>query len=349
MFSEMGYLPLGQAFERLSSRLFKRFAEWHLENNRKYADEAKGIPPLRKAFGLSLEGARDEFWRSQMYKAECEARESLQSLFAREVRSFDVFVFDGERTLCASKEVMRSIHEPSYYEEFWDPENTELDFLDIATFRDFVSLNKISDTVFLFVDPFTWTIDTRAYEAIRQRVREIVDLLEYAGYWEDLSMKADDVYDAETALRFVLREIDNGELEDIENATVYSGSSRHFEWLAEYDFPILKNVQLQGLVRLEGASVVVDEAWFNKYLKKIEEIPTDNLAHSIPYKRDKAQIKKGRKPTGAKEEYFRRYPNGKPKGVTFDAIAAELTESGFPISDRMIAMYESERKKGKGS
>tara|TARA_B100000767_G_C19729103_1_gene520801 strand:- start:565 stop:1545 length:981 start_codon:yes stop_codon:yes gene_type:complete len=52
----------------------------------------------------------------------------------------------------------------------------------------------------------------------------------------------------------------------------------------------------------------------------------------------------GRKPSGAKEEYYRLYPNGKPDGISYDAIEAELLEAGYKISSRSIQYYESERR-----
>jgi hypothetical protein len=52
---------------------------------------------------------------------------------------------------------------------------------------------------------------------------------------------------------------------------------------------------------------------------------------------------RGSKPTGAKNEYFRRYPEGKPDGLSYEAIASELTEAGFPISGRQVLNYEKQR------
>jgi hypothetical protein len=62
------------------------------------------------------------------------------------------------------------------------------------------------------------------------------------------------------------------------------------------------------------------------------------------YPNGRAKPKKGAKPTGAKEEFFRRYPDGKPEELSAEAIAAELTEAGFTISGRQILNYEKERK-----
>jgi hypothetical protein len=53
--------------------------------------------------------------------------------------------------------------------------------------------------------------------------------------------------------------------------------------------------------------------------------------------------KRGPKPTGAKDEYFKRYPNEKPAKLSYEAIAAELAEAGFPISARQLQNYERNR------
>jgi hypothetical protein len=56
--------------------------------------------------------------------------------------------------------------------------------------------------------------------------------------------------------------------------------------------------------------------------------------------------RRGAKPTGAKDEYFRRYPESKPTNISYEAIAAELAESGFPISARQVQNYERGRRNG---
>ena len=54
--------------------------------------------------------------------------------------------------------------------------------------------------------------------------------------------------------------------------------------------------------------------------------------------------KRGAKPTGAKGEFLRLYPDGKPENLSADAIAAQLTEAGFPISGRQVSNYAKEVK-----
>ncbi len=58
----------------------------------------------------------------------------------------------------------------------------------------------------------------------------------------------------------------------------------------------------------------------------------------------RSKPKKGAKPTGAKQEFFRRYPDGKPEELSAEAIAAELTEAGYPISGRQVLNYAKERQ-----
>lgn len=54
--------------------------------------------------------------------------------------------------------------------------------------------------------------------------------------------------------------------------------------------------------------------------------------------------KRGPKPAPAKQEFFKRYPNGLPEGLSADAVAAELTEIGFPISGRSVQNYDRDRR-----
>ncbi|SLN17250.1 hypothetical protein ROA7450_00539 [Roseovarius albus] len=59
------------------------------------------------------------------------------------------------------------------------------------------------------------------------------------------------------------------------------------------------------------------------------------------------QLKRGVKPTGARSEFLRRYPDGKPEHLSAEAVAAELTEAGFPISGRQVQNYDRERRNRK--
>lgn len=54
--------------------------------------------------------------------------------------------------------------------------------------------------------------------------------------------------------------------------------------------------------------------------------------------------KRGPKPTRAKQEFFRLYPDGKPEGLSAEAIAAEITAAGFSIGGRSIQNYDNELK-----
>lgn len=55
--------------------------------------------------------------------------------------------------------------------------------------------------------------------------------------------------------------------------------------------------------------------------------------------------KRGAKPSGAKAEYYRLYPKGKPDGLSYDAIAAELAERGFAVVGRTVLNYENARNR----
>ncbi len=54
--------------------------------------------------------------------------------------------------------------------------------------------------------------------------------------------------------------------------------------------------------------------------------------------------KRGPKPSPAKREFIARYPDGLPDELSADAVAAELTEDGYPITGRSIQNYDRERK-----
>ena len=54
--------------------------------------------------------------------------------------------------------------------------------------------------------------------------------------------------------------------------------------------------------------------------------------------------KRGPKPSPAKQEFVRRYPDGLPAGLTAEAVAEELKAAGFPITGRSIYSYDRERR-----
>lgn len=53
--------------------------------------------------------------------------------------------------------------------------------------------------------------------------------------------------------------------------------------------------------------------------------------------------KRGPKPAPAKREFEKRYPDGLPIGLSADAVAAELTEAGYPITGRSVQNYHNSR------
>lgn len=96
-----------------------------------------------------------------------------------------------------------------------------------------------------------------------------------------------------------------------------------------------------------GWSIVIDqnnipdtfEEW-NENLGLGEKHWFSNTNHEV----ERTRKKLGRKPSGAKEEYYRLYPNGKPDEISYDAIEAELLEAGYKISSRSIQSYERKRR-----
>lgn len=62
---------------------------------------------------------------------------------------------------------------------------------------------------------------------------------------------------------------------------------------------------------------------------------------------DTVPKKRGPKPAPAKQEFARLYPNGLPDELSADAVAAELTEAGFPITGRSVQNYNRSRNNSK--
>lgn len=97
-----------------------------------------------------------------------------------------------------------------------------------------------------------------------------------------------------------------------------------------------------------GCYVVWDPDIFPDNLFDIfESIGLSNKFWSKPDDKASGQLvpkKRGPKPSPAKREFEKRYPDGLPDGLSAEAVAAELTEAGFPITGRLIQNYDRIRK-----
>lgn len=97
-----------------------------------------------------------------------------------------------------------------------------------------------------------------------------------------------------------------------------------------------------------GWYVVFDsEYYFDDMVDNIAALGLENKHWATPsteVAERKSPKKRGPQPAPAKREFEQRYPNGLPEGLSADAVAAELTEAGFPITGRSILNYDSKRK-----
>ncbi len=97
-----------------------------------------------------------------------------------------------------------------------------------------------------------------------------------------------------------------------------------------------------------GCYVVFDSGVYpDSYYDNLEVLNLLNK-HWVKPELDIVQLpiarKRGSKPAPAKGEFFARYPNGLPEGLSAEAVAAELTEAGYPITGRSIQNYDLERR-----
>ncbi len=104
----------------------------------------------------------------------------------------------------------------------------------------------------------------------------------------------------------------------------------------ESNFSELVDIVCEASFVLFNCRLGADISEFREYMAKIP-----NVGNSTE---SQAKGKRGSKPTGAKQEFFRRYPDGKPEGLSSEAIAAELTEAGFTICGRSVQNYAKEIK-----
>lgn len=130
------------------------------------------------------------------------------------------------------------------------------------------------------------------------------------------------------------------EMYEASSAGVYGGGSDYQNFIKTLVEPF------------RGWSIVWNSNNFPNEIRTVVDLAGGLREHwSFPedsqlnFKNANKRVKRGAKPTGARSEFYRRYPDGKPPELSADAIAAELTEAGFPITGRMISYYELERNK----
>lgn len=89
------------------------------------------------------------------------------------------------------------------------------------------------------------------------------------------------------------------------------------------------------------------EYYFDNLFDNLKSLGLQNkhwVEPEIEHVARKNNKKRGPKPAPAKREFEQRYPDGIPEELSADAVAAELTEAGFPITGRSILNYDNERK-----
>lgn len=157
----------------------------------------------------------------------------------------------------------------------------------------------------------------------------------------------------ELANRYCFIDSFSGVIELKNNSIINFGAASHFgrpTSKADKSKHLITKFVSQAIEPFIGWAVVWNSANLPKStMELLQGIGMLDESWSIPMQADGKSFpeigkrKRGPKPTGARNEFYRRYPGGKPSELSADAIAAELTEAGFSITGRMISYYESER------
>ncbi|WP_425085815.1 hypothetical protein [Ruegeria profundi] len=283
MISELGFLPVGRAlsdWRKVIDPKFETEAASEL-----LADDHLG-PLARSEFEKhkAIDGPK-LFFKDVLefveFQEKANARSFSEKLFLDQLEQQTLYLFDGDKTMVASPEILDWIDEGSFSEEFWCPELNEIDIHTVhsSTVRKYLSLPVFDGKLFCFIDPYTWTVDTRGIEAIRERVSQVIDPLMLQA-WLDKSEIEGDTDNKEdgyywTAFEKIQHMVKIGEIDDYEDHTLTQASVTQIGYFLEYKLPLLKNMQLSAVTTSSGAGLCVKEA---KWTDAIESVKSKTYA-----------------------------------------------------------------------
>ena len=179
------------------------------------------------------------------------ARRNSLFAFRSQLRKQEIYLFDGTRTLLAAPEILEDVSEEVFYNIFWDQEFYQFpqDKINLSTVRKYISLPVFNSFILCFVDPYTWSIDLRGFEVIRERIAQIINPLRL-GAMLDMSK-----YGYLSEFLNIQNLVENGILHDDDDETLTNTTDEQIMEFSKFIFPFLRNIQLKSLRHYEGASL----------------------------------------------------------------------------------------------
>lgn len=282
MFSENGFLPVGKALKDWRAIIDEKFETEAASEL--VTDEHLG-PIVQEKFekNRSFDGPKLLYEDLFEYaRAQCRGKSKSLSnkVFFSQLKKQEIYLFNGTKTLLAAPEILERVHAYYFYEEFWDVGLNEISeyTVRIPTLRHYISLPTFQGDILCFVDPYTWSIDLRGIDVLRERVGQIIDPIRLQAWLDEADVEAD-LEEGETSSDFIwecgqiMQLIDDGSLNYEEDETLTDASVDHYLFYLEYHFPLLKNIQLDLLRSFQGASLCVREENWRKCIEEAKATP----------------------------------------------------------------------------
>lgn len=280
------FVPLGSIYTYFIDELRPRF--------RKEWSEGTFAKKAITEGNFSKDILRDQFINFQSQE---EVNLAIETLFLDFIRNSDIFISLSGFTYRCSNEIFTTIHRFSFEEEFWDIDLNDYDNynLDLELIRDWLALPSFFGDLYLFLDPKSWAVDVRAFEAVRRRIAQVIDPIEYAVWLGSLEDPTDDELDVSdnmrpwTAWGKAKEMIENGEIDDHFVPNIQDVSETQLMYFREYSFPFLQNFKIEAVKNFSGGALCLKEDdWTGRRSTILEYSLSDAKQLSV--------VKRGRKP-----------------------------------------------------
>jgi len=349
MISEINYIPIGLAMKEWCEHFEKKFfKDWLIEKRK--------TSQVENASDKYVEYSDDDIFVEYMNIN----RIDNKKLFLSNLGKINIYLQKDGVTFSAASDILEKIHAASFEYVFWPSSlgPSGINRLEIETIKKWLTLPRICGDIYCFVDPYTWTIDHRAYVIARERVEQAIDPLKFRvlkdshdnqALCEDLD-EVDDIGPEgepfETTFSMAQRFLDESNIVTEESSILPELDELQIEYFSDHLFLVTEHIQLKGLQDFGGAALCLKRSDWVQMLKEFGNLTYENV-RSFSEANEKKPKKRGPKATGAKSEFYHRYPDGVPDGLSHEAIAAEISEAGFTISARSIGNYEKNRTNSK--
>lgn len=290
MFAPENYIPIGLALKLWRGAVDPKFiayaADSALADSDTHASLSANFEAMNARAVVRIHYNSLEDYARSVVK-EGAIRDSL-NVFVQELENCEIYVSKAGSIFRAAPQILESVSEDVFEEDFWDGCLTEISegFVDAETLKNYATLKVFAGQYFCFIDPYTWCVDTSAFDVLSTRVAEVVDPIWLAAYFDEFSALqfSDNSRDRSNVDKVLLNHFGLTQRLIDEGAVCYSGNSAltpanadvllAFE---EYEIPFLRPQTSELIQGFVGASVCIREHDWRRRLSELSGMHPKDL------------------------------------------------------------------------